>query len=871
MSKFLGISRSSDSSVNRDTTVDTAANVSDSAAVPRNLTGHSVGATVTVKGVARHKRKEISNNQLRREEIKKVVATAQDPLRALPTLPGVSAASDLSVRPIVRGGDLTETGVQLDGVPLLMPYHFGSAFSVFHKEALEDFQMYTGVAPAQSEGALSGTVVARTRPAPTDSFFGGVDVSLLRGSAWTGIPLVKDRVGLWLSAQSLWYDWTLKRLMDFGVLMGVANGDAVDQYKAQITLPTTWDAQAGLSWKIDKSWMMDVGGFAGGDKYQVLDQPEACYIDGKEIPCWNIVSTYNSSTGEYSESCLNPGTGRLAPCPPSLKKTTRIDTQANVGLSNWMARARLAWNPDKDLSLEGVVALQSVDWDVAFPGGRELRYEPTTGDYKVVRYNDSTTFDWTRAVQDVNVSGRKRWNEAHETSLGLGWGRGTENVNTNLSRPLANLILGTTGNPLEFLGLYTEKETVILAGGKESDVTFDGLAETDFLYDTSSTQQRPWAWIEHKWDPDPETRVRAGIRLSRSADGAFEIPNPRLQVQRQVTEKDLIGIGVALHTQSELPFEWRYAASTPLVSEKAWMGIVEWEHTFSPGWRTTISGWGKLYRDLASPSIEKYAEADPQAVGTGIMDWMRNNRREYFDSLQLWYYDEQSRYSQPGISDERRNFLEDSIRSVLLQAEAAGVPDSIKNRIADDLRPKRLEYASTGEGWAAGIEGSLRYQPTEGWTGWASAEWSISRRKDRDGSAWYPFGLERPWKLSWVNAFRIDKKWEISLRYSAMGGNPYTPFKIWDSPYGGTSKWNADTLLWIGKRNSGTLAPYQRLDMRVSRESKVFGKPATFYYEIWNAFNDPNMILRDNETGEFRTVQLNIPFPTIFTGMEVRF
>jgi len=840
----------------------------DSVEPPREIHGKPIGSTVTVKGVARHKRKEISTSVIRREEIKKVVATAQDPLRALPTLPGVSAASDLSVRPVVRGGDQSETGVSLDGVSLLMPYHFGSVFSVFHREAIEDFQLYSGVAPASAEGALSGTVVARSRPAPTDTAFGGADISLLRGSVWAGIPIWKDRVGLWISAQSLWYDWTVKRLMDAGVLIGAADKNDVENFENNMTLPTTWDVQGGLSFKIDKNWLLDVGGFAAGDNYRVQNRITICLQDGKEVPCPYSYTTTNQF-GETTEQCwTSEGSG---PCPKNLVRKQVVDTEALVELSNWMSRARLSWTPSKDISVEGVVALQGVDWDVRFPGNRELVQDSTTKDWHVVRVSDSEMFDWTRNVKDLNLSGRLRWNESHETSLGFGWRGGEESAKTHLARPLAQLILGTTGNPLEFMGVFGDKEILVTEGDGSSYIDLEKLADFDFNYDGTLVRNLPSLWMEHRWDLDPRTRIRAGIRATRSLGPTVDLPNPRVQIQHQATEKDLLGLGFALHTQSDLPFEWRMAATTPLVSEKAWLGIAEWEHSFAPGWRSTISAWGKLYQDLASSRVVLDGMKDSSEYRSNLQSWLWANYQKLGvpDSIMMYYWG----YSwDPGLSTQENQRRYDSVTAYYNKRRDAYIPESVKQEIAWWNQIRHLTYESTGEGWAAGFEASLRYQPTEAWTGWASAEWSMSRRKDRSDGAWYPFGLERPWKLSWVNAFRIDKKWEVSVRYGAMGGNPYTPFKLWDSetstPSTDTTK--IDTTIWVGRRNSANFMPYQRLDLRLSRESSMFGKPATFYYEVWNAFNDPNYLLRDSKTERVKWAQLNIPFPVIFLGMEVR-
>ena len=887
-----------------DSILETPSPDSTASAVPtlpdttRAQEGKAAAATVTIRAKGRHRRKEISSTVLTRKEANAVAATAQDPLRALPTLPGVTVASDLSVRPIVRGGDQSETGVELDWIPLLMPYHFGSVFSVFHREAIEDFQLYSGVAPARAEGALSGTVLARSRSAPLDSLVAGADISFLRGSGWVGVPVIPQHTGIWLSGQSMWYDWTVKRALDLASLAGGLDDDDVEEYKTTTTLPTNWDVQGGLTTRLTEDLTLDLAGFVSRDRYKVLEREDACFLDGREVPCFS----YRAGWPEPDESAPNGycyfysdnNDFTLVPCGgnPSLK--TIYDTSASVELSNWMVSSRLGWTPDPDLQVEAVGAFQKVAWDVRFPGHRTLFLTDSARNiWTVGRIHDSSKFDWRRTSLDLGLSVRKRWTPEHETSAGTGLARGTEIVRTDIDRTLAQLILGTTGNPLEFLGYHNEKEVLVLEGEDSRYLTMNRLESMDFRYDASLPRERENLWAEHRWDLDQGTRLRTGVRLSRF-DGTLDVPNPRIQIQHEVGPSDLVGIGVALHTQSELPFEWRLAASEPLVSQKSWVGVVEWEHSFAPGWRGTISGWGKLYRDLASANLERYGKVDSASARREFEDWFWRHTTELGVDQEFWdrfratpvdlpweldsnatreehdkYWTEwNARYNEISIRTQ------DSLNRELERVKDSMVPDSYKRDVRDWLSPRRLRYASTGEGWAAGLEASLRYQPTAIWNGWASAEWSMSRRKDRQDGIWYPFGLERPWKLAWVNAVKIDRAWELSVRYTALGGNPYTPFKIWDDEFDDDDDRDtslADTALWIGRRNSGNFAPYQRLDLRLSRNGTFFGKPSVVYYEIWNALNEPNMILRDSETDRFRWITLNLPFPVVFLGFEVRF
>ena len=822
---------------------------------PRDLEGTGAGSTVVVRGQARHRRKEISERTLGREEIAKVAATAQDPLRALPTLPGVSVASDLSVRPVVRGGDLTETGVSLDGVPLLMPYHFGSIFSVFHQEALDDFRLYSGVAPASAEGALSGTVLARTRTPADDTAFGGVDVSLLRSSTWLNLPLLPDRVGFWLSGQTIWYDWTLKRIMDLGALVGLADKSTVHQFKNDVTLPTSWDVQSGLSVRATRDLRFDASGFVAGDEFEVRSSTTTCFDGSREVPC----DQYPRSTDSTVCAVYAP-TYRLVPCSRITNRKTILDPVASVDLIDWMGRIRGQWTPDPDLSLQAVAAIQSNRWGVQFPGNRDLVWDSTTSTYHVVRVGDSSVFDWKRSATDLQLSGRWRTGPSHETSAGFSLRDESEEIQASLYRPVAEMILGTTGNPLEFLGVYNQREKAYV-DGPLSTVGLDQLMNTDFRYSHEGSEFRPAVWAEHIWDPDERTRVRTGLRLAGSTDGGISFPDPRLQVQRKWTDSDVLGLGAALHTQSDLPFEWRLSTvDGPLKPEKAWLGILEWEHSSPSGWKTTLSGWGKLYQDLASA----------REVAAGPMDTAK-----YFSAVDQWLAIHSVLSLLPdSLLNPRCSSTEtpEACRERFELERATYLPESARNDLRDWSTPQRLAWESTGKGWATGLEGSISYHPSSNWTGWLSAEASVSRRQDFPGGIWYDFGLERSWKLSWVNAFRIDRTWEVSVRWDALAGSPYTPFKVWNLEGTQTTNSNgSDTTLWIGDRNSARLAAYRRLDLRISKESTIFRHPVTWYWEVWNALNEPNYVLRDANTGEFRWVTTNLPIPMIFLGIRSRF
>jgi hypothetical protein len=71
----------------------------------------------------------------------------------------------------------------------------------------------------------------------------------------------------------------------------------------------------------------------------------------------------------------------------------------------------------------------------------------------------------------------------------------------------------------------------------------------------------------------------------------------------------------------------------------------------------------------------------------------------------------------------------------------------------------------------------------------------------------------------------------------------------------------------VGARNSGRLAPYSRLDLRLARNSEWMGARMKAYVEVWNSMNSPNYFARDSRSGELKSAQLNWPFPLFFLGL----
>jgi hypothetical protein len=120
-----------------------------------------------------------------------------DPLRALQSLPGVAAASDVSSGLYIRGGGPDQTLVAMDGVPVYNPTHAFGLFSTFNNDVVDDLTLYKGAYPATYGGRLGAVLDVGLRRPESSETRGKIGVSLIAARVLAEGSLGEDR---WLVA-----------------------------------------------------------------------------------------------------------------------------------------------------------------------------------------------------------------------------------------------------------------------------------------------------------------------------------------------------------------------------------------------------------------------------------------------------------------------------------------------------------------------------------------------------------------------------------------------------------------------------------------------------------------------------------------------
>lgn len=760
-----------------------------------------------------HRHKRISKMELDRAAIHAVPATQGDPMRALATLPGVTTANDASVKPMIRGGKAEETRVFWDNVPLMQPYHILSIYSLFNTESIDKMTLYSGGFPVEGRNALSGALFVDSRPAPLDSFQLYADLSMLRAHFYTGVPIVKNKFGVYASYQSFYYDFVFNRLWDLVVLL--SKNDAVkeerDEFQKYVDLPNFRDFQFGANADLGYGLKANYVGLISNDVFTNMYPKKQFFVNKKEIPP-TFYERHLYFSGE----------------PASTRKIREIpDTLAIVRVENDIHNANLNWVLTDKWTLRSDLALQRQKWHVHFYDEEEWTDHSISPDefigYK--EYKESLLkFELDRDLWSLNVLSVYETGKFHTLTGGFSYDYLEETFNTDLMRIFFEMIVNGNTNMMNSLGHYNPEGFTVTNSDSGADEDIDYLTQ---LMEQIEFKHRGKTWagyygfyIKDEWRIGSGMRLESGVRLEYEENSEEMFVSPRISYFHNLDNKNEISVSTGLYSQSDAPFYMRQV-NPGLSAEKSFHFNGEWTHHFSKHYRFEWQNYYKYYFHLLTPRL----------VNTGRLDWSNGNI------------------------------------AGLDSAEFADVSEGFKREFIRLYGQHEYQYSNHGIGYSLGSEVSFIYDPAPYWKGWFSAEATLSRRRDFEGENWYNFQFHRPWAVNWVNQFIFPGgKYDLSFRTKWAAGLPYTGFNM----PGITDNTESDTLIAVGPKNGRRYQPYTRTDLRLTKHSKLWKHPFETYLGIWNFYNKPNFLLRDSKTGSLKFWDPNFPFPIIFLGANFR-
>jgi hypothetical protein len=805
--------------------------------------------TVSAKRQPVHATATVAKVKIERRQLLRITGTVNDPIRALATLPGVASESDLSAVPIIRGGDLLESRVFLDGITLLQPYHFGGIKSMFNTAAVENLTLYKSGFPAEYHNAQSGLIVVESRSPARDSATVSGDINFLQYNMYAGIPLKNNTVGLNFSSQGSYNDFMYKRALDIASTSKSTAGTNFEQLKKQVNLPDYQDFSGGVEWRpsdklrfsINQLYNTDRAIFTNKDSIVPVtyyynhvyhnDAPYDTSLFNKYLPYQEFYSdtiglsrikdylhdTSFSITNENSYNYYNPGTYyyyNISPDDVRVGKKRYIYDTNLVYKSFYSilhANSQYQRTPDQIFSLS--LAWQQRWWELNFPAAMS-------------NIIDTSRFDVDIGMWNVNggmlYSGRRD----HIVKCGFQWDITKERYNVYLVRLLHEFITKGSTNVGDYWGPVT--------GDSGSSSTSSSAYTNDLMdrllvsYKGNKLFHTICTYGEDEWTLTPRLTLNYGARIeSSTADNAITV-SPRVSAKYNLREKHEIIGALGLYTQNNYDAA-AIALSEHLKPEKVWHASTGLESKLLPWLSQKIDLYGKYYYDLTSEDIRPTTTLTPETLDSlqlaAAYEWLKYNYNYYLDF--------------------------DSI----MTADPDKAMQLLWNYI-NETSTLRSTFSNEGKGWSAGGEYMLRFDPADFWDGWISVSYGKSMRQRHPGWRWHEFPFDRPLLISIVNYYRLPRKFEVGLKYRYMTGIPYTPMSY-------------DDEFKIGAYNSRRYAPYQALDMRIAKGFTIKGSKCHFYIEALNMLNIPNLFLNDSKTHELQMVGMNLPFPMLHIGFDI--
>ena len=90
-------------------------------------------------------------------------------------------------------------------------------------------------------------------------------------------------------------------------------------------------------------------------------------------------------------------------------------------------------------------------------------------------------------------------------------------------------------------------------------------------------------------------------------------------------------------------------------------------------------------------------------------------------------------------------------------------------------RDQAVGYLNQGQGYARGIEISLKHRAGDRFFAWANYGYSVSKREDRPGDPERLYSFDQPHVATLTASYMLTPTWEIGAKWQYRSGLPYTP------------------------------------------------------------------------------------------------
>ena len=185
-------------------------------------------------------------------EILRMTGAANDPLRALQILPGVTAPSGFLAGLNVRGGGPDDNTYYFDRVSLSYPYHFGGLATTINSAAIESIDVHAGGFGAEFGNAQAVIDINASQPERESVSFTS-DLNMIMSEVMLESPF-GSKGAFYIAGRRSYADLIVPHLVDIPELT---------------QFPRFWDYQAGFDYDLTPEQQLHFGAFSARDSMEI--------------------------------------------------------------------------------------------------------------------------------------------------------------------------------------------------------------------------------------------------------------------------------------------------------------------------------------------------------------------------------------------------------------------------------------------------------------------------------------------------------------------------------------------------------------------------------------------------------------------------
>lgn len=527
-----------------------------------------------------HERTTVGMKSISRKELAETAGAFDDPIRALQTLPSISVASDASARLSVRGGDVLESRYFVDGIPLLQPFHFGGAVSIFNERAIQSLDFYNSGYPAKLHNAQSAIINVNSRkPYLEEDNSRYIHISSLKYNFFRNKKHKEKDHGFTLSATGTWTPLLYKPISK--LIQNRVNSKR-KQFIEYLVNPVEYHTiNFGFGKAINDKWKYNIQNLFNFDKfsYMEVDSPavvEYTYPDGSKA-----TKTFNNTHNEQN---------MIKNYPPKpgyidyhiLKRVKVVDTSFHYKQYYNILYGTAQYTPNSENSLDLSAAYQKRWYGIKFPY------------FENHKYNSNTDIINTSATW-YNNSHKK-----HLLSAGLQFDMNVFKYDVYTMRIWHEVITRGNTNFGDMLGPFAQDSGLIFNMDNISeDLEFFNLNDRMFVgYKGKKRNFQGACFIQDEIHFDDTKMLSLGLRAEGSTLDRDLLLSPRVHYKQQLSSKNEYSISAGLYSQNNYEPDI-IALSSKLKPEKCVHFGLGYSHLFREWLKADFDIYGKYYYDLS--------------------------------------------------------------------------------------------------------------------------------------------------------------------------------------------------------------------------------------------------------------------------------